>query len=87
MKYPRNVYYRMRPGRFRVLRAVFAWELSRPYPPTVRGIGLRLDLSGACVHQHLMRLLDDGLIDGAKGKYFTSRAGRKYLRECRNQTV
>ncbi len=81
MKFPRDIYYRMRPGRFRVLKLLGDWKAVHGCAPTVRAMGEVLERSGACVHEHLQRLVRDGLVVVKFGKYATSRAGRKYLRE------
>ena len=83
MKYPRDAYYRMRPGRFNVLCELLECERRHLFFPTLASMGEVLGCTRQNVGRHLARLVDDGLIDKlGLGRYRTNHAGRKYLREC-----
>ena len=86
MKYPRDVYYRMRPRRYAVLRALSMWERQHPVPPTIREFAGVMGRSGPCVHEHLRRLVEDKLVSTRYGKYAVTKTGKKYLYEVSYET-
>ncbi len=87
MNYPRDVYYRMRPGALAVLRELLLWEEGNKCPPTLQNLADQLGCTRQSIHYHFKRLLADGLIDkGGPGRYMTNQAGRKYLREIADET-
>ena len=85
MKYPRDAYYRMRPGRFAVLKTLYDWFKVHQYYPTLAVVAEVLGCSRQNVYCHLARLVEDGLVDKpAYGRYIVNHEGRKYLRECQD---
>jgi repressor LexA len=72
---------------FNVLDVLVEWTDSYPYPPSVRDIGRRLNLSYSSVDCALRRLQLRGLIDRTPGVSRSLRplsAGRTALKEGRD---
>lgn len=79
-RYPLHVHYKMRPGRLRVLKTLSDWEGVRGIWPSLAVLAEILDCSRQCVHQHLQRLVADGLVEKeGYGRYVTTNKGRKYI--------
>jgi len=76
----KDIRYRMRPGRYAVLKELRDYRANYGISPTLVRLAGILDCSRQAVHQHIQRLVEAGLVEKHRGvKYRVTGKGEWYV--------